>query len=75
MTVQNLNLFRLVPLLRKVYSGKPFKNGNYLSLDYSQQVQLSSTVPVEVEADGDPVGLLPCGISFAVDNLQLIVPK
>lgn len=75
MTVHHLNLFRLVPLLRKVYSGKPFKNGNYLSLDYSQQVQLSSTVPVEVEADGDPVGLLPCGISFAVDNLQLIVPK
>jgi diacylglycerol kinase family enzyme len=75
MTVHHLNLFRLVPLLRKVYSGKPFKNGNYLSLDYSQQVQLSSTMPVEVEADGDPVGLLPCGISFAVDNLQLIVPK
>jgi len=75
MTVHHLNLFRIVPLLRKVYSGKPFENGKYLSLEYSQKVQLSSTVPVEVEADGDPVGLLPCGISFAADNLQLIVPK
>jgi diacylglycerol kinase family enzyme len=75
MIVHHLNLFRLIPLLRKVYRGKPFENGNYLSLDYSKQVQLSSTVPVEVEADGDPVGFLPCGISFAPYNLPLIVPK
>ncbi|MBA4409316.1 MAG: diacylglycerol kinase family protein [Bacteroidota bacterium] len=70
--VQNLNLFCIVPLLRKVYSGKPFINSNYLSLDYSQQVQLSSPQQVEVEADGDPVGFLPCSISFAFDDLDLI---
>lgn len=75
MTVHHLNLFRIVPLLRKVYSGKPFENSDYLSLDYSEQIQLSSPKQVEVEADGDPVGLLPCRISFAVDHLPLIVPN
>jgi len=73
LTVQNLNLFHIVPLLRKVYGGKPFKNEDYLSLDYSRQVNLSSTQKVEVEADGDPVGFLPCRISFAVDDLDLLV--
>lgn len=75
LTVRNLNLFRIVPLLRKVYSGKPFKNGNYLSLEYSRQVRLYAAEMVEVEADGDPVGFLPCSISFATDELQLIVPQ
>jgi len=70
--VQNLNLFCIVPLLRKVYSGKPFINSNYLSLDYSLQVKLSSPQQVEVEADGDPVGFLPCRICFAFDDLDLI---
>ena len=74
MAVQNLNLFRIVPLLRKVYSGKPFENGDYLSLYYSRQVRLYSSEQVEVEADGDPVGFLPCCISFTADDLHLIVP-
>lgn len=74
MTVQNLNLFRIIPLLRKVYGGKPFENRDYLSLYYSRQVRLSSTEQVEVEADGDPVGFLPCRISFTEDDLHLIVP-
>jgi diacylglycerol kinase family enzyme len=73
LTVQNLSLFRIIPLIRKVYGGKPFKNEDYLSLDYSTLVQLSSTEQVEVEADGDPVGCLPCRISFATENLELLV--
>lgn len=73
LTVQNLNLFRIFPLLRKVYTGKPFKNEDYLSLDYSSQVNLVSTQKVEVEADGDPVGFLPSRISFAGNDLLLIV--
>ena len=75
MTVQNLNLWRIIPLLRKVYSGKLFKNGIYLSLDYTRQIRLSSPERVEVEADGDPVGYLPCSICFTKDDLNLIVPE
>lgn len=75
MTVQKLNLFRIVPLLKKVYSGKPFENTEYLLLDSAVQIKLSSSVVVEVEADGDPVGMLPCFIRFAKDNLPLIVSE
>lgn len=73
LTVQNLSLYRIIPLIRKVYGGKPFKNEDYLSIDYSIQVQLSSIEQVEVEADGDPVGCLPCSISFAANDLHLLV--
>lgn len=73
LTVRNLNLFRIAPLLKKVYSGKPFKNTEYLSLESTAQIKLSSSSLVEVEADGDPVGQLPCHIRFA-DDLLLIVP-
>ena len=75
MTVRNLNLFRVVPLLRKVYSGKPFENAEYLSLESTTQIELSSANAVEVEADGDPVGMLPCTIRFAQHNLPLIVSE
>jgi diacylglycerol kinase family enzyme len=73
LTVQNLNLLRIVPLLRKVYSGKPFANSNYLSLSYTRQIQMTSTESVEIEADGDPVGFLPCSIRFATNDLHLLV--
>jgi diacylglycerol kinase family enzyme len=75
MTVSNLNLLRIVPLLKKVYSGKPFKNSEYLFLDSTTQIELSSANAVEVEADGDPVGMLPCAIRFAKHNLPLIVSE
>lgn len=74
MTVQNLNLLHLGPLLKKVYSGKPFENTNYLSIEPTTQIELTSATSVEVEADGDPVGALPCSIRFAQNNLPLIVP-
>jgi len=75
MTVRKLNLFRVVPLLKKVYSGKPFRNTEYLSLESTTQIEFSSANTVEVEADGDPVGMLPCAIRFAQDNLPLIVSE
>lgn len=75
LTVRNLNLFRIAPLLKKVYSGKPFKNTKYLSLESTAQIKLSSSSLVEVEADGDPVGMLPCRICFAQHNLPLIVSE
>lgn len=75
MIVRNLNLLRIVPLLKKVYCGKPFKNTEYLFLDSTTQIELSSANAVEVEADGDPVGMLPCTIRFAQHNLPLIVSE
>lgn len=75
MTVRNLTLFRIAPLLKKVYGGKPFKNTGYLSLETTSQIELSSANVVEVEADGDPVGMLPCTIRFEQDNLPLIVSE
>jgi diacylglycerol kinase family enzyme len=75
MIVQNLNLWRMIPLLQKVYLGKPFKNGIFLSLDYCRHIRFSSPEQVEVEADGDPVGYLPCRIEFAKDDLYLIIPE
>jgi diacylglycerol kinase family enzyme len=75
LVAQNLNLFRIIPLLRKVYSGKPFENNSYLSISYSRKLCLYSTKQVEVEADGDPVGHLPCTIRFAEDDLQLLVSR
>lgn len=75
MTVRNLNLLRSIPLLKKVYSGNPVKNTEYLSLESTMQIELSSTDAIEVEADGDPVGMLPCSICFAQDDLTLIISE
>lgn len=73
MSVGNLSLSKLLPLLRRVYGGKPFQNSDYLSLSNTSHLELSSPVVIEVEADGDPVGILPCSIGFASDGLELLV--
>ncbi len=74
LTVQNLKLTHILPLLRKVYSGKPFENNDYLQLSFTREIALSSAQPVEIEADGDPIGFLPCTITLALEDLPLIIP-
>lgn len=74
MLVSNLNLFKIPALIRKVYSGKSFRNNNYLSLSYNKSIEIygNYTNP-EVEFDGDPVGYLPCKIEIASDPLEILV--
>ena len=50
MKVCRLNLRRIAPLFRKVYSGKPFTNTEYLSLSFCKKITISpNTRNPEVE--------------------------
>lgn len=74
MTVKDLKLKQLIPLINKVYAGKPFANTNYLSVAYCSEVKFDfNELNPEVEFDGDPAGYLPCTITLAKDPLDLIV--
>lgn len=74
LTVQNLKLTRILPLLFKVYSGKSFVNNDYLQLSFTREITLTSPQHIEIEADGDPIGFLPCTITIAREDLPLIIP-
>ncbi|MCF8371386.1 MAG: hypothetical protein K9H64_07175 [Bacteroidales bacterium] len=74
LVVKKLSIFNLPSIIKKIYSGKPFKNSEVISLDYCQDLQvLHNSVNPEVELDGDPVGYLPCRIESSGDVLDLIV--
>ncbi len=69
----NINAGNIIGLIRKIYSGKEFKNCDYLSLEYVKELEiLNSAINNEVEFDGDPAGILPCRISLSPDKLPLL---
>jgi diacylglycerol kinase family enzyme len=73
MTVRNISVKSLLPMLYKVYRGEEFGNTEYLSMDEAGTIQvLGSATNVEVEYDGDPGGYLPCSVDLASDRLELI---
>jgi diacylglycerol kinase family enzyme len=74
MTVRDLKWWQVFPLLKKVYSGKPFADSNYLTISWCREVEFGKNDRnPEVEFDGDPAGFLPCKIEIACENLDLIV--
>lgn len=73
LTVTNIKLHNFLPLMRKVYSGRPIFNTAYLSLLWCNRVVFAENAAnPEVEFDGDPAGFLPCTIELAPMKLQLI---
>ncbi len=73
MTVKDLHAARVIPLLRKVYSGRPFANTPYLEVTWCRELAMDAPQVIqEVEFDGDPAGFLPCRITLATDHLDLI---
>ncbi len=44
LTVQNMTSARIIPLLRKVYAGKPFRNNDYLTLSYTNQIKFYTII-------------------------------
>jgi diacylglycerol kinase family enzyme len=76
LTAKQINLFNLLNSIKKVYSGKLFKNTEVLSLDYCDKIEVfGNNKNPEVELDGDPIGYLPCKIETSIDKLDLIVQK
>jgi len=73
MTVKKLKPGNIFPLLKKVYSGKPFRNSSYLSIVYCSKIEFyKNDLNPELEFDGDPAGYLPCKIEMANDALDLL---
>ncbi len=71
--LRDLNARRLFPVIHKVYSGRPFRNTAVLSIMEGENVVFKRvSKKSEIECDGDPCGELPCRISMARDNLDLI---
>lgn len=74
MTVKKISFANVVPMLRKVYAGKPFSNTGYLSVGWCREAEFRDNKQnPEVEFDGDPAGYLPCRIKLAEEPLDLIV--
>lgn len=73
MIVRKLKFWHLPGIIRQVYSGKQIINNEMISLDYLKTVEVfGNSKNPEVEFDGDPAGFLPCYISMAEDDLELI---
>jgi diacylglycerol kinase family enzyme len=73
LTAANIRLSNVLKLLSRVYSGKEFKNTDFLYLDYAKKIEiLQNNIHPEIEFDGDPAGFLPCSIEMAKDKLKII---
>ena len=73
MTVRNITLQSLLPMLYKVYRGREWENTEYLSMSEAGSIDiLGTSMNPEIEYDGDPGGYLPCSIDMALDKLELI---
>jgi diacylglycerol kinase family enzyme len=73
MTVRNITLRTLLPMLYKVYRGREYENTDYLSMSEAGTIHvLGPSKNPEIEYDGDPGGYLPCSIDVASDRLELI---
>jgi diacylglycerol kinase family enzyme len=71
---RKLNLINLPGVIQRIYSGKPIENSSNLTLKYSKSVEVLGNINnPEIEADGDPVGFLPCKIVPAIDQLELVI--
>jgi diacylglycerol kinase family enzyme len=70
----NLKFSNITGVLKKIYSGHQFENNDSLWIDYAKKIDIfSNSNSSEVEFDGDPAGYIPCNISFADDNLDVLV--
>ncbi len=69
----NISFSNIFNLLKLAYSGKEFKNRDYLSLDYCSEIRIDyNNIHPDVEFDGDPAGCLPCKIEMAKDKLSIL---
>ena len=68
-----LRLSNIGGVIKKIYSGKAFKNNASLWLRYVDHIEISyNSDNPEVEFDGDPAGTLPCSVSLADDELEIL---
>jgi len=73
LTVRNMRAWNLPGIIKNVYSGKQIITSEVISLDYIKLMDIYGNLQnPEVEFDGDPAGFLPCRISMAADDLEVI---
>lgn len=73
LTLRDLRLRTLLPVLRKVYGGRPFANTAELSLRACARFEIARhPTPADVEHDGDACGHIPCAIQLAEEGLELL---
>jgi len=73
LVIKKLTLLKLFDVIKSIYSGKTINNGEIISLNYCETVDIyGNNLNNEIEFDGDPVGFLPCRITSAADTLDLI---
>jgi diacylglycerol kinase (ATP) len=76
MAARNMNFYKWLTSLIKVYKGTPFENDGSLSLSYCSKISVegNSSFP-RIEFDGDPAGFLPCKIELAKEPLTLFAEE
>ncbi|MFT5871795.1 MAG: diacylglycerol kinase family enzyme [Clostridium sp.] len=73
LVIKKLTVLKSFDVIRSIYSGKTINNGENISLNYCETVDIyGNNLNNEIEFDGDPAGFLPCRISSAIDTLDLI---
>ena len=71
--VRNLKLTNIFSVIKKIYSGKQFKNDDFINLSYCDQIEIKENNDnPDIEFDGDPTGFLPCKIEEAREPLNII---
>jgi diacylglycerol kinase family enzyme len=74
LSIQNLDVLKLIKTIRTVYGATTIQNSDYLSFSHIAELEVLNNIDnPEVEMDGDPIGFLPCCISTSDDTLDLIV--
>ena len=73
--IQNVSMKNIFQILHFIYSGKNIRPLNYISLRHIEKIELFSDKnyqKIGVEFDGDRYGYIPCEISFAEEELEII---
>jgi len=76
LTVSDIKFSNIISILKKVYGGKEIISDHFVALSYCKKIEVAgNSQNPEIEADGDPIGFLPCKIEHSIDDLDLITKR
>jgi diacylglycerol kinase family enzyme len=76
LVARSFSILNLPLVLYQIYRGKIKENSTCLYYGHANHIEIKANgFAAEIEADGDPVGYLPCSIRTVNDKIRVIVKK